>query len=437
MYAQTRPRVAPRTVLTSRTLAGVERSLASLSINTGREAMNKETSYLSCRYDPFNAGKSQGPPDGIGRNLTTRDYIGTYDLVTPTNQGCEIMILPTLPMQVAVRSRNEAGVMSVNGVNVTRATVARPEGAWTPFGPTTMRALRNPITTIDNTNAIASGRIITVGYRIYYTGAASLCQGILQADVSPAVVDVEAELHPAAIATYNLVGNAGPVIAENTTNVIKIDMESSGTYTTQNSCLMRPEAGMHGVLPRKVKAEAHRFKTFHEIACVPIGDSNTPTNMATTSSASLFQGSYTDLEATSYPGVSMWDDDFNPIKITINTTVSLSFRLEVITCVQFEHNNTFSLISLTTKPVESNEKVLEVDNKLSGSTVAGQPLGIPAFTINNSITAGTKGRRNRKRKNNANNTVHPTPKARGNPRPRTNRTRVGRTKVNAIVTTSN
>lgn len=82
---------------------------------------------------------------------------------------------------------------------------------------------------------------------------------------------------------------------------------------------------------------------------------------------------------TTCPTVSLFDDDFNVIRIRVRTGDANSYRLEVMTCVQFEQGPAFPLISLTKGPMPRNEQILAKDDVLNATLMAGAPLGTPAF----------------------------------------------------------
>lgn len=377
----------------ARTLQQVEKALKNTSIS-GSQTKMTGNNYLVCRYDPWSAPSTgaKGVPDGLGRNITTRDLFGAYDIETSAGGDTEILILPALPMQMAIRSQTAGGSVKVDGTTYTRATTNYPAGTWQPIGPSTALAFRNQYNAADTSNFIASGRIVTVGYRLYYTGPASTCEGIVQADVYPIHVDTYGNNIEAKTQIFSTAGAEFAVdLTADTSKSIVLNMATAGNFITQNSVTLRPEAGAHSVLPRKVTSAAHLFKPYHEIGLVPIDNTWAPSlDDPASRIGALFQGDYTltpagtgsmDKTKPSFPIVSFWDSDFDAIRIRIQGT-SLKFRLEIITCIQFQHNNNFSLISLTKGPEEKNQAVLDKDDKIAPHVSPALPLSVSM--VNNS-----------------------------------------------------
>lgn len=401
----------------ARTLQQVERALKNTSI-AGKSNSSAANNYLVCRYDPWMSQSSsqKGVPDGLGRNITTRDIFGAYDIVTSPTADTELLILPTLPMQFAARAMTQGATFKVDGTDYTTPSAAvtndvgnPPAGFWTPFGPGAATAFRNQYNAADSSNFIASGRIVTVGYRLYYTGPASTCEGIIQADTYPVMVDSHGNHIESAIKTVNPGGakTAADIVGE-TAKSIMLNMGTAGQFITQNSVTLRPEAGAHSVLPRRVTAMAHSFKPYYEIGLIPLDNTWQPgLDIPVSSVTALFQGYY-DLTNGSiskaqptFPIVSFWDSDFDLIRIKIQGN-SLKFRLEVITCIQFQHNNNFSLISLTRGPSEKNQQVLDKDDKMAPHVPPALPLATD-FAINNSPKRRPRRRTNNQRNGQSNN----------------------------------
>lgn len=349
----------------ARTLNQVERTLRNTSINSTGP---KKSSYLSCRYTPFGQQTMHlSVPDGLGSNITTRDYLGTYDIVTPTNGTLDVQILPFIPQQISVYPTAIGSTAIVNGKTITRVANSAP----VPFSPETMSAFRHSADAPTQAHYISSGRVVTVGFRLYYTGPASTCAGVLQADDYPIIVDQTPFSNTAPLQAIDVTG----VTAPNVPNIklIVIDLPTEAVAPTKNSVIVRPEAGLTGVLRRRTRAENHSFKPFHETGLGLISQEN---NVAIEKGGPLFSGFSGD-GTTSWTFITLVDDDFNATRIRING-VSQSYRLEVMTCVQFNHHPNYSLMSLTSPPGPSNPAILEADDKINGAmppamTLASQP----------------------------------------------------------------
>lgn len=349
----------------ARTLNEVEKKLRGTSIAAGQPGVG--TAYLTCRYAPFSTESGKlSVPDGVGSNITTRDYLGTYDITTPATGSLDISILPFIPQQISTFPTTNATPYTVNGKVCTRVTNSAP----VPFGPDSMTTFRHGFTPA-TTDYIASGRIVTVGFRLFYTGPASTCQGLIQADTFPIMADGEPVLN----ATSVLKSFSAAGVAEVDSTLFKyvlLDIPKDPVATNKNSVIVRPEGGLTGILKRKVRAEAHGFKTYHEAGVVMITDESSYTTEKTGNLYAGFSGDGGD----SWTYLTLYDTDFDITRLRLIGN-NLNYRLEVMTCIQFCHHPNFSLISLTSKAGESNDKVLDEDDKMNAKLTAAVPLGAP------------------------------------------------------------
>lgn len=377
----------------ARSLNQVERTLRSTSLNSGS---SKKASYLACRYMPFGQQTSTlSVPDGIGSNITTRDYLGSYDIVTPANGQLDIQILPFIPMQMSVFPSANGSSATVNGKTVTRAADTGP----IPFSPDTMASFRHQADQPTSTNYVSSGRVVTVGFRLFYTGPASTCSGVVQADNFPIQVDTAAANNTTPLKVFGVNGVAGPDVTN--IKLLIIDMPNASVPPNKNSVIIRPEAGLIGVLKRKVRAEAHQFKSFHETGLGLVSQEN---NVSIEKGGPLYAGFSGDGES-SWPYVTLVDDDFEVTRIRISGA-NMSYRLEVMTCVQFIHHPTFPLIALAAPAGPSNPAILEADDKINASMPVANTLAAPT----------TPTRRPARRSNNtqSNGARNPVPRGNGN-----------------------
>lgn len=349
----------------ARTLNEVEKKLRNTSIAAGQPGVG--TAYLTCRYAPFSTESGKvSVPDGLGSNITTRDYLGTYDIVTPSTGSLDINILPFIPMQISTFPSAAGQNYSVNGKVCTRATNTAP----VTFGPDTMAIFRHSDTPSTN-DYISSGRIVTVGFRLYYIGPASNCQGLIQGDTFPISADTEPMMNSTSILkSFNPAGVAFPDTT--TFKYVSIDMPKDTITTNKYTVVTRPEAGLTGILKRKVRAEAHTFKSYHETGLYLLTDEYSTT---VEKSGTVYAG-FTGDSADSWSLITLYDTDFDVTRLKLIGN-NLSFRLEVITCIQFCHHPNFTLLALTSKPGESNDKILEEDDKMNAKLTAAVPLGAP------------------------------------------------------------
>jgi hypothetical protein len=364
---------------TARTLASVEQALTKMSLHS---AESRFPGYLACRYAPFENSGSNGVPDGNGRNTTLRDYYSAFDIVTDSS-GCDIVVVPWIPIQTLITSGRVGGKVTVNGTTFTRPSntaVGLPiYGAHT--SNTLSRLGNDPEQRATNdVHHISSGRIITVGFRLIYTGKASSCEGTLTADLFATKVDLVETSH-VKVVRFLYDGTAAPVgYAADNARVASIELDVASSNLSPTSVVTRPEHGLQGVLSRRTSAKNNTFKPYHELGIIPVYDDREKVDtdhIAITASPSYTAPYCTGVSTC--PTVSLFDDDFNVARIRIRTGEANSYRLEVMTCVQFEQGPSFPLISLTKGPTPRNDALLTRDDQLNGTLMAAAPLGQPSF----------------------------------------------------------
>nr|QYF49981.1 MAG: hypothetical protein 2 [Jiangsu sediment noda-like virus 3] len=364
---------------TARTLASVEKALTNMSFNS---AQSKHPGYLACRYAPFeHAGGVTGVPDGNGRNTTLRDYFTAMDIKTD-GTGCDIVIVPWIPTQALITPARVGGSVTVDGQTFIRPNnTAQGLPIYSAHCSATMAQLGNDPeeATTNLQHHIASGRIITVGYRLIYTGKAASCEGTLTADIYSTKVDMIETNHPE-VTPYKYDGTAQANYLSGKVRVADIELDVQSSNLSPTTVVTRPEHGLQGVLARRTTSKANAFKPYHELGIVPIYDDRKSVNADVV--AFIASPNYTApycTGKTTCPTVSLFDDDFNVTRIRVRTGEANSYRLEVMTCVQFEQGPAFPLISLTKGPMPRNEQILARDDLLNGTLMAGAPLGTPSF----------------------------------------------------------
>lgn len=373
----------------ARTLESVEKALTKMSLNG---PSNPAKGYLACRYSPFE-GHSHGVPDGNGRNLTLRDYYTAFD-ISCDESGFDAVIVPWVPMQALIRPGKPGATMNINGNPYTS-----PAGVdvWSANCSKTIAALgaRPDSMTGNGDNHIASGRIVTVGYKLIYTGRASTCEGTIQADLFPQKLDL-VETNAAAVKRWLWNGTQATTDwPANSVKVANMDFDVLSDALAPTTVVTRPEHGLTGVLSRRTSSKNNTFKPFYELGLVPIQDFGTPFGTYTSFVA------YPAIADDSFhnnprcPTASLIDDDFNVVRIRVRTGNAVTYRLEVLTCVQFEQTPSFPLLSLTQGPIHREEAVLERDDALNSTLVAGAPLGQAPFNLGKVAALPQRVRRTR------------------------------------------
>lgn len=390
---------------TARTLESVEKALTKMSLNGPSQPAK---GYLACRYSPFD-GHTSGIPDGNGRNTTLRDYYSAFDIVCDSS-GFDAIITPWIPIQTLITPGAPGNTVTVNNVAFKRpANITFPQttGVFPVYSAhcsNTMSALGGRPDSNDgnSNNHIASGRIVTVGYKLIYTGKASTCEGTIISDLFSLKQDMT-ETNNGNVIRYLFDGTqAGTPWTSNTVKVTSLDMDVNSTNLAPTTVVTRPEHGLNGVLSRRTSAKNSTFKPYNELGLIPVYDNGIPGSQAAfialpslTNLQDQFQGN------PNCASITLVDDDFNVARIRVRTAEANSYRLEVLTCVQFEQTPGFPLISLTHGPMMREEAVLDRDDVLNGTLVSGAPLGQPPFNMGKVMALPQRVRRPRPPRNRA------------------------------------
>lgn len=364
----------------ARTLQSVETALSKVSLKQN----DTGTGYLSCRYAPFDS-KSHGVPDGIGNQMTTRDYYSVFDITAPP-AGLYIVIPPFAPIQAMFRPAKVGETVRVNNETFTAApdwnSDANSGRIFMPCCSTAIGTLCDlPYNSSqDIEQFITSARIVTVGYRLYYTGPAATCEGTISATSFPLKLDSFDTTNSKKFGIKDYDGTTEHTQDLDHCKVAFVDWNPISNNLAPTSVITRPEHGMHGILPRRVAAKAHGFKPFHERGAYLISDKGFTGNGSSLygsicASHGGLEQPWTVHGRTGIPAASVIDDDFNAVVLWLTTGDATKFRLEVMTCIQFEHTNSFPLVSLTSSAMPANDAVMNKDDAINAALKPGAAMG--------------------------------------------------------------
>lgn len=324
--------------------------------------------YLMCRYDPLAGHKLNAIPDGLGEFLEIRDFKSTF-LLSGTG-GLNVVVMPTLPCPILLSRVSTDDTWTVNGTNVFSAQT----GATYPtyqfaLGQSQLAMSANWNSSISDSANVTAARIVTVGYRLSYVGPASSCNGYTVATPVPINLDASPTLNGG---TMQFLKSDGTTVTQAVGTVRKVSVDfdlPAGISPVRNSIIARPELGMQGILKRKVFAQDHTFKPFWEAPC-KFDSSNLPETTAVVSGLLQPASAPTTVGSVGYPTVTVLDQDFNAEVLGIQTMngQETAMLLEIVTCVQFMHAPTWSLIALTSDAAPLDNAVLNTDNKMAKAT---------------------------------------------------------------------
>lgn len=342
--------------------------------------MQYDMAYIKCRTDPFNAKGGGMIPDGSGKRVMV-DHKLYYDF-TATNSGdARILVAPFMPSPVFFKPGVNTAGMTLNGAAITQATLGNVlDAAWVPglyseysnWGgiPGTM-GFTIPYDAV-------RARIVTQGYKIYYTGQASKAAGTITVQSAPmdfgdptmAQNYIVRCVNSTEVVSYDTTAN------QNGFNMLPISAPLNDAGLTSDTYMTRPESGIVGMLKRQSATNNWCDIYANCLAVVPekkIASALTPTSITQT-----FVGSNSGSLNTSFGGIAFADDSFEAhfVKVSGATdgTVGLGFRVEVITCVEYQVPGTSSVSKfLKTPPRASPQSIAAADAVMNEAPIV-RPL---------------------------------------------------------------
>jgi len=322
--------------------------------------------YARCRLDPFNAGTSMGIPDSNAERKLVFDHRGVSDIVV--NGSASILITPTLPFGGCIKpDSSTANTISIDGEGITQATTNGLSYSWIPLCwyndivPTTNPTLvpgsigANPISN--------KCRLAGIGFRLIPTSPAVDIGGIVE------VVDSELAVEHTQInsvgATQTNASEGNPQVSgQGTINTMQVDMlqQERVQATVTKTVQMRPETMPQGVLKH---AGQYLWQTIDENPVMAIS-SVEPLRAFHTFGAGPKAGTFGCLY--------LWDSSFSVKRIRITTPKAVSFRLEIIACVEYVISPSTPFARLATiKPKVDTISVDIVDSAIASMPAAVTP----------------------------------------------------------------
>jgi len=267
-------------------------------------------------------------------------------------------------------------------------------------------------TTITDNSFVIGGRIVTIGYRLFYTGPAAQAQGLVLVDNYPFTVcptPVTAAL--SAITQYG-VGEATTSAKDQTVGqfVPRVLVEygqfaQSQTNATADQIVLRPENGLHGVLKYSGAPDSHPFQMWYEagalVVTVPSAVSAIPNPIYNSSNAVVTVAN------DKVYGAWLVDPALDEVSIYISGPGQ--YRLELVVCLEQELAPGNSLLDLTKPSPLMNRPILDVDALLNSRvTPAALNEAVIGDLTSDLAMMTTRGGRRRR----------PPRKARRQPQPR-------------------
>lgn len=345
--------------------------------------------YLTCRYFPFNSKMNSKIPDGRGRNVITRDFRTTYN-IDVANLGY-IRISPVFPNPVTFGMSNG---FSVNGV---------------PFGLTpvhnglapNVEALSLLSTPIPNgagtiSNDAVSGRITTVGYRLYYIGKLADALGVIVVDEVPFSVTKRDSVGPLVTQRgFGVDTSAKDQTAPaNKNGTVILSRSPFSTIPTKTRKTFRPEQGLQGVIKANSNQDAHTFKAWDKYGSQMQMEFPWEHTYEEVHSVLCSQSAATSPAEDVFYLTNLVDDHFDETLITL---IGAGFyRLEVVICLETEITQSSELLPFAAPSPVEQQPVLKLDTMLNQ---VAEPVALAdnILPLVKSMTKLTMGRQRRRK----------------------------------------
>lgn len=400
---QTQPRINMEPVST---LESVMRNLTLKRVQPRRVRPMRSTSlqnYISCATSPFHGGGGSGIPDSLSAPKIVVDHSDTGTITIGSSGTAHLKFMPTLPVIVAGRPIGAAGAdvtFQANGVTLSSTVfpgsysvglmpvvTANDWKAW-------MSAITDPQAETTPPYSAMKYRVVSVGLRMWYTGAASTAAGSIAVTTSR-VQFKEDEVQPRVVITG--VPPTGTAAVTYTADAVVTNLPVSANVFNQETHLARIDMPVEIVLRRQMGTlKWHEMRQIPQYGVDKVG--NVWWNHYTSDNASW--GGNNPMQVC--------DDDFSCAIIEITgAPPGASFRLQTAFCIEYQPlaDSQFSkLARVVTDGVPSsyietiNKSIYQahpsVSNQVGGT---GQSSGAKATTNPPATTGGGSNRSRRRR----------------------------------------
>lgn len=343
-----------------RTPSSIIRALAT---NSFSRTPKKASKYVMCRADPFHSFGGTGIPDGGNTDYIVIDSV-MRDIITMGSGSTSFAIqticaLPTMAMFNPV----SGATTKINGVLTTAPTQSNPNStissnAWIPISIVPAYAGRTyfPGQIGEDPYNASKARLVSVGYKLIYTGPVSTCSGSIT--VTPNNVAMQ-HLGQTVGASSVLSLDAMQVFAANIpANVPCVEMDVSVALNTMThmSYTVRPEEGLL-ILPKHMTND-YKIRMCSDVSHCVLANSGL--------SSGTYYNQFAEI-STFKGGIIWWDDDWENFLIVGNgINPDASFRFETVTCFEMNPQVGTLLSSLTLKnSPKRDQQALEAGNKVT------------------------------------------------------------------------
>jgi hypothetical protein len=339
-------------------------------INTAKRTPNNTKAarriinpYVQCRLMPFSSSNGMGIPDATDAKRLVVDHRQITSFVVGSGGAFNIIIAPVMPQIIWYQVMTGDNTYSVNGGTPTvhngavdgfhHVTCAQYQGITF-----TRNDFYGKINSIPVYLGATRARIVTIGYRIIYTGSTMNNSGSITINrMGMSLITPQANLEVFKIQSDH--GTSDEDISAGQVIVYRSNL-STNTFEsmTQETVRFPLRQGATGLL--KHASGDYRW--------LDVTDNETYIAKASDDSQSLlYQAADLGLDTLArWPIVTFADDQWSPAAIAVRgATAGQSFDIETVYCVEYIPNVDSSSSSLAKQPPRESMKSIDSANKAS------------------------------------------------------------------------
>jgi len=315
-----------------------------------------DNNYIHCKFDPLNSGTSLGLPDDTSIRRIVSDIRTFVDFTIPANGELQLKITPTLPWAGWAKPLTPDVAYNIEGVTLNHKAPAINSNVYYPIGRMN-RLTPNGFFVIGgsnpNTYNATKARIITVGWRLVYTGAASTCSGTITVNENSIGVTGDSPNTNAlgllsGADALTLATTVGPGSAMER----RIEFSRDLGLVAKDTVTARPETALKGLLKH---VGPYQWRTMSDYGELLVD--------ATTGGPSNVASSMVLATPTSYGLYYMIDPDYTSTDIRIATGINPgSYRLECVHCVEFQIHPDSVLYDMTPPPPKPDPMAIQASD---------------------------------------------------------------------------
>lgn len=330
--------------------------------------------FARCRLDPFNTAGGAGIPDPSNIRRIIVDHRAVADFVIGASGTLVLKTMPALPCPLFFHSGTAAsGVqVSLNGVGYNEGGLgiiyssnwipAMLFSEWTTWAAGTFTGAPPP--NILDPFTASRARIVTQAFRIYYTGQANNCAGIINVTRDTISADEVPSLTNTAVSGYTYSGSTGTVYTISAGQAFSYRLTSGTTPTTilPDTVMTRPEGGCNILVQ-------HTSPTYNWIPIREYG----PVPQSAASPGNLWAADNTNIGVSS--DFALLDQGWDSVNIYITgATSGTGFRVECVTCVEYEPTPASTVARFAKPQNATNPNVVAAVDAVAKTIPVSMPL---------------------------------------------------------------